>query len=398
VKPSPARHSLLVWGAACVLGSTSLARSEASNSVSFGGYIESLQSGSFADDLDSTSARNLIQNRLELRWAPSTLPALSTDLETRNRLAWGEDLRAQPDLRSSFGRDPGWLDLDILPVDQAGAVLSLAVDRAWMDWNAGNWRLSVGRQRVNWGMALAWNPNDLFNAYDVLDLDYPERPGSDAVRLQVFPSIPLQFDLAAKADGTRDGVGALRLGWNLWETDFQALGGWYHDLDVVGVGWAANLDQAGFKGEASWFVPRSEAGRAALSATASLDYGLAEGSYVAASALYNGDAQGGMEALLAPGSGSGALSPENLFPSEWTFLVQATHPFSLILSGGTMILLAPDLDALVAIPSLDWNIAENWDLELRWESFLTWGNHGAGSAAGWRSVGNAGTLRLRRSF
>ena len=46
--------------------------------------------------------------------------------------------------------------------------------------------LRIGRQRINWGVNLAWNPNDLFNAYSLIDFDYQERPGSDAIRFQYY--------------------------------------------------------------------------------------------------------------------------------------------------------------------------------------------------------------------
>lgn len=378
-----------------VASALSVARAEPEGSLDFGGYLESLQSAAFADDLDSLASGNLLQNRLRLRWTPASQPSLFADLEMRNRLWYGEALRNQPGLRSSLGRDPGWLDLNLLPLDQAGAVLSTAIDRAWIQWDAARWRLSVGRQRLNWGMALAWNPNDLFNAYDVLDLDYPERPGSDAVRLQLFPPFGAQFDLAAKADGSRRGVGALRVGWNAWETDFQALGGWYHDRVVVGAGWAGNLVQAGFKGEASWFSPSTKSDNGTLAATLSLDYAPRDGSYLSASALFNGDATGGLERLLSPSGEASDRGPADLFPSTWTFLVQATHPLSLILTCGATVLWAPDLDVAMAIPSLDWNFAENWGLEARAQSVLSLDDP---SSTGLRSLAYAGTLRLRRSF
>ena len=46
--------------------------------------------------------------------------------------------------------------------------------------------MRIGRQRINWGVNLAWNPNDLFNAYSLIDFDYQERSGVDAIRFQYY--------------------------------------------------------------------------------------------------------------------------------------------------------------------------------------------------------------------
>lgn len=386
--------ALSVWAGAAA--AQDAAHSFNQNKWSFGGYAETLQSAAFADDLDSLEAGNLIHNRLKLQWRPAD--AATADMEVRNRLYFGDAVRDNPGLGRALGRDPGWADLAFVPVDEAGAVWSLAVDRAWAEWNAGTWRLTAGRQRVNWGMALAWNPNDLFNAYDFLDFDYEERPGSDAMRWQWFPSWPVTFDAAAKADGSRHGVGALRLGWNRWEYDFQALGGWYHDDAALGAGWAGNLGSAGFKGEVTGFAPAAGTGPRSLEGTVTLDYALESGTYAAASALYNSRAAGDVRGLLGATSGLSAISPENLFPSHWAFLAQVSRPFTLIFNGSLALLYAPDLDAVMAMPTLSYNLATDWDLEGLAQLFATAGNRRGWLGTGWRSLANAFYLRLRKSF
>ena len=32
------------------------------------------------------------------------------------------------------------------------------MDRAWVDWSNENWEVRAGRQRINWGTNLFWNP------------------------------------------------------------------------------------------------------------------------------------------------------------------------------------------------------------------------------------------------
>jgi hypothetical protein len=60
------------------------------------------------------------------------------------------------------------------------------INRLYLDWRKNNWQVRMGRQRINWGVNLVSNPNDLFNTYSFFDFDYTERPGADALRVKHF--------------------------------------------------------------------------------------------------------------------------------------------------------------------------------------------------------------------
>ena len=53
-------------------------------------------------------------------------------------------------------------------------------------------------------MNLAWNPNDIFNTYNLLDFDYEERPGSDAIRIQYYLGDFSKIEVAAKKGSSKD--------------------------------------------------------------------------------------------------------------------------------------------------------------------------------------------------
>ena len=55
------------------------------------------------------------------------------------------------------------------------------VDRAYLDIELGQWDLRLGRQAINFGQALIWNPVDLVDSNTVLDFDVVKE-GIDAVR------------------------------------------------------------------------------------------------------------------------------------------------------------------------------------------------------------------------
>ena len=78
--------------------------------------------------------------------------------------------------------------------------LNTTIDRLWVDFNYGKLQVRAGRQRINWGQTLIWNPNDIFNAYSFFDFDYIERPGSDAVRVQYYPGSSSSVEAAVKVN------------------------------------------------------------------------------------------------------------------------------------------------------------------------------------------------------
>jgi len=114
----------------------------------------------------------------------------------------------------------------------------------------------VGRQRINWGVNLAWNPNDIFNAYNFIDFDYKERPGTDAVRFQYFGKNMSGFEVAYSPRAEwRQHTAALMYRLNAQGYDIQLIAGQYQTDVTAGIGWAGNLGNSGFKGEAQWFGP-----------------------------------------------------------------------------------------------------------------------------------------------
>ena len=55
------------------------------------------------------------------------------------------------------------------------------LDRAYLDLELGDWDLRIGRQAINFGQALIWNPVDLVDSNSPLDFDVVKE-GIDAVR------------------------------------------------------------------------------------------------------------------------------------------------------------------------------------------------------------------------
>lgn len=349
---------------------------EEKSQISVGGYIKYLQSTSlFRLDSTELQTNNLIHNRINFKYFPND--HLSLSIEVRNRLLFGEQVKFFNSFLSGAGSSYGELvdiqnglfDLSILWVDENAAVLHSVIDRAYLAWSKDKWDIRVGRQRINWGVNLAWNPNDLFNAFNYLDFDYEERPGSDAIRIQYFPGLLSAVELAvAPAKEIKQSIAAMLYRFNVAGYDWQILGAYSQEQLVGGMGWAGAIGGAGLKGEMSYFYELEKLSdqRSSLSASLTLDYQFSA-VYASFAVLYNESANGqiGLQNSLT----SEAPSPRNLFPSEWAILAQTSQQINPLSQISMAFIYGTDNNQLIAFPTITYSIAQNWDIDLVIQSF-----------------------------
>lgn len=296
-----------------------LCATTAASGQEFQGYVKELAGATFRDDLTDRRGVNILHHRLESRWAPH------------------EAIRLQADIRNR------------VITDVSGTEFRSEIDRlqASLEWE----RVSVhlGRQRVNWGKTMVWNPNDLFNAYAFLDFDYEERPGTDALILQTAWGVASGLDAGWSAE-----TKALRWMGQVGTYDLQLIGARYRDQYVIGGGWSGYAGSSGFKGEASWFT-----GGRSISATMGADHMLASAVYVNAEILFNGgfDRSGG-----ANGGLTRPPSPENLFPAPSAGYLGATKQLHPLWTVGIGVIDAFTRDLWIAIPQTTVSVTENIDL------------------------------------
>jgi hypothetical protein len=150
--------------------------------IELSGYIKYLQNTYFIQSIDSNASGNLIHNRLNFKF--NIASKWMGRLEIRNRIFYGEQVKLTSDFADNIDQYDGMLDLSYLWVDEKSLVAQSLVDRMLLQYSDAKWTITLGRQRINWGINNVWNPNDIFNAYNFLDFDYEERPGSDAIRIQ----------------------------------------------------------------------------------------------------------------------------------------------------------------------------------------------------------------------
>jgi len=357
--------------------------------ITLNGYLTSMQSAMFDSLSGPFQYDNLLHNRLNFKGYINE--HLTFIAEFRNRLFTGDMVRSSRAYSEMTGTDPGLLDLSWNVINKNSFFLNSKVDRLSFDLNYGKFQARIGRQRINWGQSLVWNPNDIFNAYSFFDFDYVERPGSDAVRLQFFTSFSSVAEIAVKADNEHNITAAGLYRFNKWGYDLQFLAGYVNSEDiVVGVGWSGALGGISFRGEGSWFQPVEEfpisSGNVLL--TAGFDKIFKNSSMAQIQFMYCNSPPGlnNFNSFY-----SGNLSSKDLAFSRFSAFGQFTLAATPLLNMGVSAMWFPDLKGYFAGPSVDYSLAENIDFSLIWQHFNS-------IMSGTKTRINLAFLRFKYSF
>ena len=168
------------------------------------GYVKGLGTMQTIGDNGEISLENVLHNRMDLNWFINDHFTVSAGL--RNRVIIGNNVSLIPGYSDYVSRDNGFLDLSWRWADENSWVGISQLDRLMIDYTVGNFQVTLGRQRINWGQTFVWNPNDLFNAYSLFDVDYPERPGTDALLVEYYPSPTSDAQLVWNAGNSVDSM------------------------------------------------------------------------------------------------------------------------------------------------------------------------------------------------
>jgi hypothetical protein len=349
---------------------------EAQSNLSFNGYIKELSMyykpvrpiPTATDSLDDLFL-NQIHNRLNFKWYATN--ELTFAVEARNRLFFGQMIKEFPYYKDMIDTDNGFLDLGTVLISADSWFLHTMIDRAWIDYTNGDWQVRVGRQRINWGLNLVWNPNDIFNTFSYFEFDYEERPGSDAVKIQYYTGVTSSAQLVYKLGRTANETSVAGL-YRFSESnyDFQFLGGWAGKDYVLGGGWTGDIKGGGFRGELSYFIPRSKTNGSeeAFVASVSGDYTLKNSLYFHTSVLFNSNGKTGK---AGGGSFFGEeLTAKMLSRSMLNLFAQVSYPFTPLFSGNFATIINPLDGSAFLGPTLTYSIGNNWELMVNGQLFV----------------------------
>lgn len=325
------------------------------------GYLSNMQSVMFDDPSEDWIMDNLFHNRLNFYWYGGE--HFTGTVQMRNRLMYGETIKMIPGYSDAIEGDIGWMDLSWNILSGNSYLLNTNIDRVWLQYSTEGFVATAGRQRINWGQTFVWNVNDVFNAYSYFDFDYEERPGSDAIRFQIYPNYTSTIELAAKVDSANRITAAALYRFNVLSYDIQFLGGVLEEEDYFGgMGWSGNIGGAGFRGEGSYFHPVDNSGDTTgmFMFSAGVDYTFSNSLMLQAEYLYSSKPYS--SALGFIDFYSGALTVKELAFTNHTFFGSASYPvtplFTAMLSG----MYFPDMKGFFLGPSLTYNVLNNVDL------------------------------------
>lgn len=376
-----------------VIFCTGSASAQYSDGLDAGGYLQFLPiriSAELPEPLgNEVFWEYRIQNRLNFSWYASS--SVTFNAEMRTRFFAGDLVSDIPGYASSIDMDFGYADLSWLVIEEDDWIVHYMPDRLNVDWNTSDWRVTVGRQRINWGINTVSNPNDLFNIYSFYDFDYPERPGSDAIRVQHFLSWASRVELAVSpAREISETVAAALYAFNTRGYDVQLISGYFKNRLAVGGGWAGSIGQTGFKGEAMFFTDLGNTEQdlgTNIVAGLSADYMFDNSLYLVVEGLYN--QAGGQENFILLGQ---RLSPDNPSFSKFQFTVQVQYPFTPIISGSLAAITYPDEEAFFAYPSISVSILQDLDFNLFTQIFAV------GENSAFSGAGNVAAASLKWNF
>jgi hypothetical protein len=382
------RNLIFVFSFFLISAGTVLSQ-EKNKLLSVNGYLSTMQSVMFDSISGPFVNENLIHNRINFKGYLNENITFAT--EFRNRLFTGDMVRSGSSYSDMITSDQGWADLSWNIINEQSFFLNTTIDRIWLDFNFAKFQARVGRQRINWGQTLVWNPNDIFNAYSFFDFDYVERPGSDAVRLQYYPDFSSSIEVAIKADYMDKITAAALYRFNKWAYDFQFLAGYVNSEDLVaGMGWSGAIGTVSFRGEVSWFQQAEKFGD--TKGTGLFTIGVDK--------IFNNNSVAQLQVMYCNNPPdlnnfislySGNMSTKDIAFSKISAFGQFSYPVIPLLNIGVSAMWFTDLKGYFAGPSIDYSIAENVDASLFWQHFDSIINNN-------RIKLNIGFLRVKFSF
>ena len=343
------------------------------------GYVKYMNSSSF-ENLNFILNDNLIHQRLQ--WDAYWNNQFSSTLSFRNRILWGNTVNITPNYASILDNNSQAIDLDWIFIDEPAILMHTQIDRLYVSYISDKWSVNVGRQRINWGKNLAWNPNDLFNAYSFFDFDYEERPGVDAVKIEHFLSGDSSLETAINyTDNWDKTTMALKYNFHWVNYDVQVLLAKYHQDMAIGLGWEGAIKNMGIKGEVSYFTPyeTDSEEKDVLVWAISLDYYFKNGWSTTLGNLYTSN---GLEkdALNLSLLTSFEQSAKRLMPNRNSFFLQFGKPLTPAINFSLSTIYAKEMEGFYFMPQFSYSLAQNWDLDLLGQLFYTSQRFGSDTA------------------
>ncbi len=213
----------------------------------FHGYYKNL----LIDYTDPTTSTNYLKdfNRLRLKMEGRFNENWSTNIHY--------ELRAFPNIGflpvQGVATQDNYLNLNWVLSSTPDYIVMHGLDRAYVTYSTGKLDVSVGRQRIAWGTGKAWNPTDLFNPFNPLEIDKEEKTGTDAVTAIYSSSDVTRTSLVYNVrNAWASSSVAIKHQTTINDIDYSVMAGKFKEDTVYGFDFAGALQEIGMHGEATY--------------------------------------------------------------------------------------------------------------------------------------------------
>lgn len=376
------------------------------NQLGINGYAKYLFTSCKNPETEIKLNDHLIHSRINMHWFPTS--SLTTVIEVRLRGYYGDSIEEIPDFISSIKSDYDY-ELGTEIWQKKRTVSYGEIDRLYLDYSQAKYQITLGRQRVAWGTSLVWNIIDLFNPMSILDFDYEERPGMDALRFQYYSGDLSKLELVYKAGKNKYTQGYAGLFTiNYWDYDFFILAAMYNNRKTLGGAWSGDIKGGGFRGEFKISEPPSKGDSTdypiyfmslygtdltlynhnVFSGVLSGDYTFSNSFYIHSEVLFNSNGKTDNTGFYWNQINETSM----LSPARWSLFQEFAYDITPLLRGNLFLIYNPDDNSSLLAPSLKWSFITN--LELLSILYVTSGQ----SETEFGDFGNSLFFRLKYSF
>jgi hypothetical protein len=169
-------------------------------------------------------------------------------------------------------------------------ILNHYIDRLYFKQNFDFAEITIGRQRISWGVGRVWQPTDLFNPLNPANFSKIEKDGADAISSKIYISNFTDLEIVYNPTMSQysNNYGA-RFRTNLEQYDLSAIFGNFDNRNVLGAEFAGNLLDAGFRGEALYSFKGGNMQNEYLKFILGLDYQFSDRIYGLIEYQHNGE-------------------------------------------------------------------------------------------------------------
>ncbi len=213
------------------------------------------------------TALNMAAGRLE--WSAGLGP--DVELKLHNELSW------QVGSGASFGTGTGseaslfglgasqrsdrTLSLKSTLAEGRGFRLTHDIDRLSVDIYTDAADLTIGRQSITWGKSMLFPVADLWSRFGPFELDTERKPGVDAARALIYPSLSTELDLVVADRGSLEELSAgARFAGTVGDFEVYGAAGKFWDelLAMGGATWVLERVKLRAEGVVPWHLDRGE--------------------------------------------------------------------------------------------------------------------------------------------